>query len=112
MLLGLSLLVLIVVCATVANLLLARAASRQTEMALRLAIGARPGRLVRQLVTESAVLAGAAGGLGVLIAVKARELFPALLPPSPLPLAIDTPLDGRVVAFAVAATVLTLLLVG
>jgi len=111
-LLGLAIVVLVVVCATVSNLLLAQATTREAEMAVRLATGARPSRLVRQLLTESALLAGVAGGLGVLISLKARGLFPALLPPSPLPITIDTPVDARVVAFAVTLTTLTLLVFG
>lgn len=111
-LLGLAIVVLVVVCATVSNLLMAHATTRETEMAVRLAVGARPGRLVRQLLTESALLAAVAGGLGALMSWRARDLFPALLPPSPLPLAIDTPLDARVLAFAVAMTTLTLLVFG
>jgi putative ABC transport system permease protein len=111
-LLGLTIVVLVVVCATVANLLLARASTRAVELAVRSAIGARPGRLVRQLLTESMILAAAAGALGVLLTVKARALFPALLPPTPLPIAINTPLDTRVLSFALAITLVTVLLFG
>ncbi|MGE0354861.1 MAG: ABC transporter permease, partial [Gemmatimonadales bacterium] len=111
-LLGLAIIVLVVVCATVSNLLMAQAATREVEMATRLAIGGRPGRLVRQLLTESTLLALAGGGLGALLSVKARALFPALLPPSPLPLSVNTPLDARVIVFAVAITALILLVFG
>ncbi len=111
-LLGLTVVVLVVVCATVSNLLLAQGTRRQAEMAVRLATGARPSRLVRQLLTESALLASLAGGLGALVAVKARDLFPALLPPSPLPLAIESPIDLRVLAVATAVTAVTLLVFG
>lgn len=111
-LLGLAVVVLVVVCATASNLLLAQATKRETEMAVRLAIGARPRRLLRQLLTESALLAALAGGLGALVSVKARDLFPALLPASPLPLAIDTPLDARVLALAVMITAMSLLVFG
>ncbi len=111
-LLGLAILVLVVVCATVSNLLMAQAATRETEMAVRLAIGAGPRVLLRQLLAESALLATVAGGLGALITVEARELFPVMLPPSPLPLAIDTPIDARVLAFAIAITTLSLMIFG
>lgn len=81
-------------------------------MAVRIATGARPSRLVRQLLTESALLALVAGGLGALMTARARGVFPALLPPSPLPLAIESPLDARVMGIAAAATLLTLLVFG
>src|SRR4029077_8892823 len=77
---GAVLLVLLVACANVANMLLARSVPRQRELAIRLAIGASPRRLLRQLLTESVMLATAGGVIGVLLGGWLLRLFVALAP--------------------------------
>ena len=101
--------VLLIACANVASLLLARGASRQRELAVRAAIGAGRGRLVRQLLTEGMVLAVAGGAFGVLLA---HWLLRALLSiaPASLPRASQIGLDGAALAFALAVSVFSPLL--
>jgi putative ABC transport system permease protein len=98
--------VLLIGCANLANLLLARALGRRRELALRTAIGAGRPRLVRQLMTESLLLAGVGGGLGIGIAVVAVPLLTALVPAT-LPLASSPAVDVRVLLFAVCLTAVT-----
>jgi len=105
-------LVLLIACANVANLLLARTQARGREMAVRLAVGASRGRLVRQLLAESLVLAVVGGALGVLLAYWLGQLLSSAQLPLPVPLAFDYALDGRVLAFAVLASFLTTTLFG
>ncbi len=105
-------LVLLIACANVASMLLARASGRQREIGIRLAIGASRGRLVRQLVTESVVMSllGAVGGL--LLTWWSTRLLGALSLPIPIPLAFDLHIDGRVLAFTLFATMLAGVLAG
>ena len=103
---GATLCILLITCANLANLLLARAGARERELAVRAALGAGKERLVRQIVTESMTLALAGGALGVALAAAAVPLL-ALLVPNTLPVASQPSLDLRVLALALAITTLT-----
>ena len=105
-------LVMIVAAVNVTNLLLARAASRHRELAIRSALGAGRGRLVRQMVTESLVLAVLGGGAGVLLGTWVVRALAAVRLPGDLPVRFDFRLDGRVLAYSVTVAVVTGLLVG
>ena len=104
-------LVLLIACANVANLLLARASSRQKEMAIRAALGAGRARLLRQMLSESLLLAIAAGIAGVLIAFWGMGLLLSLAP-ADLPQMAAITIDGRVLAFAFALSILTAVIFG
>ena len=105
---GASLCLLLLTCANLANLLLARAAARERELAVRAALGAGRERLMRQLVTESLILTLLGGAAGLLVAVVGVPLFASLVPTT-LPIATEPTLDLRVIAFAALFTTLTAL---
>jgi predicted permease len=105
-------LVLLICCANVAGLVLARADARSKEVAMRLALGAGRLRLMRQLLTESMLLASLGAALGLLLAVGLLRLQPALMPPAQFELGLDLHLDASVLAFTAAAALLSVLVFG
>jgi predicted permease len=109
-------LVLVIACVNVANLLLARSAARRRETAVRLAIGAGPGRIVRQLLTESVLLSTMGGGLGLLFSIWGTRVLAAAIASGPVPMdsrlpsqwmSLDLHPDWRVFAFAASLCLLT-----
>ena len=111
LLLGAVGVVLLIGCVNIAGLILARAVSRERELAMRVALGARRGRLIRQCLTESGVLGLAGGALGIGLAALGLRPFVTFWPGS-LPRAEEIGLDGRVMLFAVAASLGSGLLFG
>jgi len=105
-------LVLLICCANVAGLVLARADARSKEVAMRLALGAGRLRLMRQLLTESLLLASMGAALGLFLAAGLLRLEPALMPPAQFELGLDLHLDASVLAFTAAAALLSVLVFG
>ncbi|HXQ98095.1 MAG TPA: ABC transporter permease [Candidatus Limnocylindrales bacterium] len=111
-LMGVVGLVLLIACANVANLLLARAASRQREIAVRVAMGAGAGRLFRQVLTESVLLAGIGGAFGLLIARWADSALLRLVSGGRTPVPLDVHLNAAVLTFTLGVSMLTGILFG
>ncbi|HEX2444935.1 MAG TPA: ABC transporter permease [Vicinamibacterales bacterium] len=105
-------LVLLIACANIANLLLARAAGRQREIAMRLALGASRWRLMRQLLTESVLLALLGGAAGLVVAFWTIDALRTVEIPIPANVLLGLTLDARVLTFALVVSVLTGLLFG
>jgi predicted permease len=103
--------VLMIACANLASLLLARATARHKEIAIRSAIGATRWRLIRQLLTESLLLASIGGSFGLALAAWGERLLLALSP-SDLPRAVEVGIDGRVLLFTLAASMLSGIIFG
>jgi len=108
----LAICVLLVACANVAGLLLSRARARSREMAVRLAIGAGRGALIRQLFLENLLLAIAGGAAGILLAYSITDFFNAIPIPSDVPVSLKAMIDQRVLLFTLAASILSTFLFG
>jgi putative ABC transport system permease protein len=111
-LMGAVALVLLIACSNIANLLLARAMNRSNEIAIRAALGASRVRLIRQMMTESVVLALAGGAGGVLLAVWGSDALVALIPEGSITPGLTFGVSGTVLLFALATSLLTALIFG
>ncbi len=104
--------VLLIACANLAGLLLARAAGRNREVAVRLAVGASRRRLVRQFLIESLLLAAGGGLAGIVMSYWTSGLLAVFIPPTPFPVDFSASISGRVLAFSIAITLVTALVFG
>lgn len=111
-LLAVSTLILLIACANLANLLLARSSTRQKEFSIRLALGAGRWRIVRQLLIESLMLSLIGGGVGLLFAFTAKDSLKFLFPVTPQPYLWALSMDWRVVAYALVTMLVTVVLFG
>jgi predicted permease len=111
-LLGVTALVLLIVCANLANLMLGRAVARRREFGVRAALGAGRARLVRQQLVECLAIAVPGAVLGVALASWGRDALAALVPATNMPIVVDAPLDLRVMAFVVVLTLAAVVLFG
>ena len=111
-LMGVVALVLLIACANIANLLLARSTARARELAVRQVLGARSTRIIRQLLTESLVLALAGGALGVALASVANRVLLRMVSGGLDPIPLNVSIDSRLLLFTVAVTVATALIFG
>ena len=107
LLLGLAMVLLLLACANVANLLLVRSVGRRREIAIRLALGAGRGQVVRQLLAESLLLALAGGGVAMLITTWSAKTFAHFIPPTSLPLTLNGRADVRVLLVTLAFSLLS-----
>jgi predicted permease len=112
LIMSLSGVVLLIACANVMNRMLSRARGRAREIAVRLAIGAGRGRLIRQLLTESLLIAALGGGLGLLVAQANAEMFSHFRIPGAIPIVFDLRLDSRVALFTLLVSIASALLFG
>ena len=104
--------ILLVACVNVAGMLIARGESRRHEIAMRFVLGASRGRVIKQLLAESFLLALAAGAIGILLARWGSALIVLIDPPAPFPIKLDVALGTPVIVFALVLTLLTTLLFG
>ena len=111
-LMGVVALVLLIACANLANLLLARSTARARELAVRQALGARRTRIIRQLINESLLLAGAGGVLGVALASIANRLLLRMVSGGLNAIPLDVSIDTRLLLFTIAVTIATALIFG
>ncbi len=112
MLLGLALVLLLLACANVANLLLVRSVARRRELAIRLAVGATRGQLVRQFLVESLMLGLASGAVAMAITLWTSRSLTGFIPPNALPLTLNAHIDERVLLATVVISVLAALVFG
>ncbi len=105
-------LVLLIACVNVAAMMLARAADRRREIAVRLAVGAGRGRLIRQLMIEALVLFAAGGAIGLALSRWLTSMLLGVLPALPVPVGLEIPTDWRVLSFAILLSLATALLSG